>query len=437
MIRPMSWLVTEHWLIGASLMRVSLGVWAVYYYLLHWGVRRELWGPAGVLPFEKFLESGPRINVFQWSSSPLYFEAIYAAAILIAVAVAIGYRSRLMLPLHWLMIWSLQERNQLLGDGGDNIMRIVLLFLALVDTGAHFSLDALRATRSSRWGWRDAARAFCERNRAAQAVVHNFGILLVLAQLSLLYMSTGLYKVMGELWQSGTAVYYILRVDEFSWPGAEVIYRNPYLVVLATYGTVLFELMFLPSLFNRWTRYATIVAGIVFHASIALVMGLVTFAWSMASIYPLLVTDEEYAMADTWFRRRFGLTALYDGWCPACLRSVRWLSRCDLLSLVTFVSFRDAGIVERFGLDAGRAAQRIHSIDAAGRVREGIDAMIALGGRTVVLWPLVLLFWLARLAAGQRFYDAFASRRVILIPGVCADHCATGERPSAAGRQHG
>ena len=94
---------------------------------------------------------------------------------------------------------------------------------------------------------------------------------------------------------------------------------------------------------------------------------------------------------------------------------------------MTFVSFREPGVVPRYGLDAERAAQRIHSVDAAGRVRQGIDAMIAIGGRTVVLWPLVLLFWLARLVAGQRFYDAVASRRVIVIPGVCADHCTTGE----------
>jgi len=429
MIRPVSWLTVEHWRIGASLMRVSLGVWAVYYYLLHWGVRRDLWGPGGVLPFEKFLETGPRINLFQWNPTPVYFDAVYVAAIGVAVAVAVGYRSRLTVPLHWLAIWSLQERNQLLGDGGDNIMRIALLFLTLVNTGAFFSFDAVRASRPApargpgRWGWRYAVRAFCERNRPAVAVIHNFGVLLVLAQLSVLYFSTGLYKVMGELWQNGTAVYYILRVDEFSWPGAEAIYRNPYLVVLGTYGTVWFELMFLPSLFNRWTRCATIIAGIVFHASIALVMGLVTFAWSMMSIYPLLVTDEEYAMADTWFRRRFRLTALYDGWCPACLRSVRWLSRCDLLSLVSFTSFREDGVVERYGVNAERAARRIHCIDATGRVREGIDAMIAIAGRTIVLWPLVPTFWIARAAAGQRLYDAFASRRVVVIPGACADHC--------------
>jgi predicted DCC family thiol-disulfide oxidoreductase YuxK len=430
MSRLMAWLTVEHWLIGASLMRVSLGVWAIYYYVLHWSVRRDLWGPGGVLPFEKFLETGPRINLFQWHPSPLYFEAVYVAAIVVAAAVAVGYRSRLTVPLHWLAIWSLQERNQLLGDGGDNIMRIALLFLALVNTGACFSFDAARSLRAvraapdaGRWGWRRAAGAFCERNRPAVAVIHNFGVLLILAQLSLLYLSTGLYKVMGELWQSGTALYYILRVDEFSWPGAEAVYRNPYLVVLGTYGTVWFEVLFLPSLFNRWTRCATIVAGIAFHASIGLVMGLVTFAWSMVSIYPLLVTDEEYAMADNWLRRRFRLTALYDGWCPACLRSVRWLSRCDLLSLIEFASFRDEGVVGRYGIAPERAARRIHTVDAAGRVREGIDAMIAIAGRTIVLWPLVPVFWVARVAAGQRPYDVFASRRLVVIPGACAEHC--------------
>lgn len=434
MHRAMAWLTGEHWLVGASLVRVSLGLWAVYYYLLHWSVRHDLWGPRGVWPLEKFLETGPRLNVFQWASSAAAFEAIYSAGVVLAVAVAIGWMPRLVLPLHWLMIWSLQERNQLLGDGGDNIMRIVLLFLALVNTGAYFSLDAARAPRaaSGRWGWRAAMRGFCERHRPALAVVHNAGVLLVLVQLSLLYMSTGLYKVMGELWQNGTALYYILRVDEFSWPGAGVIYRNPYLVVLGTYGTVLFELMFLPSLFNRWTRYATMICGIVFHASIALVMGLVTFAWSMMSLYPLLLSDEEYTMAESWFRQRFRLTALYDGWCPVCTRSIRWLSRLDVLSLITFVSLREPGALARYGVDAARATRRIQVVDAAGRVSEGIDAMLAICGRVLALWPAVPLLWVARLVAGQRPYDALASRRLILIPGPCVDHCAA---PAASGEE--
>lgn len=428
--KAFEWLTRQHWLIGAGLMRISLGIWAVYFYVLHWPVRRQLWGPDGFLPFEKFLDASPILNVFSLSRSPVYFEAIYLLAVTVAVLVVVGYLPRLMVPLHWLMIWSFQERNQLLGDGGDNLMRIVLLFLVLVNTGAYFSLTAVR--RSSRPRWRGHAFRLFESAvrmiRPASSVVHNFGVLLILAQLGMLYLSTGLYKAMGELWQNGTALYYILRVDEFSWPGvAELIYRNPYLVVLGTYGTVLFEVLFLPSLFNRWTRYVMIAAGVCFHVGIAMLMGLVTFGWSMLSVYPLLVTDLEYRQIVAWARRRLDLVVFYDGWCPMCTRSVHVLRILDLLSVVEYISFRDPGVVHYYGLDSERAARRIQALDRRGQVREGIDALIAVAARSPLMWPIVPILVLGRGVAGQRFYDAAAARRVILVPGSCQSDCAVSE----------
>jgi predicted DCC family thiol-disulfide oxidoreductase YuxK len=454
----------EHRQIGASLTRISLGVWAVYFYLLHWPVRHALWGPDGFFPHEAFLELGPSLNVFAVSRSPLYADAVLVAGLLLAVGVALGAAPRVVLPLHWLLLWSLQERNPLLTDGGDNIMRIALLFLCLTNTAAYGTVGTgmrvpgraawsrrvglhhwgpsagtcrrlLAAVRRGGAAWRArlaagarAAAAWGARGaatgRAVRAVLHNAGVTLIVAQLSLVYLSTGFYKTMGELWQQGTALYYILRVDEFSLPGrAEVVYRSTPLVVLGTYGTVVFELMFLPCLANRWTRYAVIATGVVFHAAIAYLMGLVTFAWSMLSLYPLLVTDDEYRGLAAWIRRRWGLRVFYDGWCPACTRSARWLARLDLMGLVRWISFRDPGVVARYGLDPDRAARRIQSLDSRGRRREGIDALLAVAVRTPALWPLAPVLGLARRVAGQRLYDALAARRVIVVPGACATHC--------------
>jgi predicted DCC family thiol-disulfide oxidoreductase YuxK len=412
--RLLEWLTEDRWLIGPSITRVLLGAWAVYYYLLHYPVRGLLWGPDGVWPYQRFVASALSINPLRLSPSPLYFEVLFHGALAIALAYTLGVCTRASGALHWLMIWSLQERNVFLGDGGDNIMRIALLFLVLTDAGRYFSVDALRRRRPPR-GW------LGPRLRAA---AHIFGVLLVVSQLALLYASTGLYKVMGEVWQEGTALYYILRVDEFTWPGvAEAIYRSPYAVVFGTYSTVLFEVAFLPALFSRWTRYLVIAAGVLFHAGIALFMGLLTFSWSMLSLYPLLLSDREYLEGLGRLRRRFALTAFYDGWCPWCTRSVRWLSRCDLLTLVRYVSLREPGLVAQSGLDPRRLERRIHSVDARGRVREGIDAMIQLSARSPLLWPLGLGFWVCRALFGQRAYDLLASRRLIVLPGGCGEGC--------------
>lgn len=409
--RFLSWLTTEHWRIGAGLLRVSLGVWAVYFYLLHWPYRAYLWGPTGILPFEKFVELNDSVNVFAWSSSSIYFESVYLSAVIVAVLVVIGFLPRLIIPIHWFLIWSMQERNPFLGDGGDNIMRIVLLFLVLVNTGSILSVHRTRSRSDA------VSLAFL---RPALEVTHNIGVLLIIAQLCMMYMSTGLYKVMGELWQNGTALYYILRVDEFSWPGvAEFIYRNTFLVVAGTYATVLFEVTFAPSLLNRWTRYLMIAAGSFFHLGIAAVMGLVTFGWSILSIYPLLVTDMEYQGVAAWIRRRFRLTVLYDADCAFCARTVRLMDAANLLSLVEFVPFQQLGILTHFGIPLARAKQRMQSVTPDGTIAEGMVSLAQICSRSPMLWPLLPLVWIGRILFGHRLYDLVACRRYLFLGGSC------------------
>ena len=63
------------------------------------------------------------------------------------------------------------------------------------------------------------------------------------------------------MWQSGTALYYVLRTGEFGWPGyAELIYLNVPLMVALTYLTVAFQvsfpfLDFIKIRFDFWTAF--------------------------------------------------------------------------------------------------------------------------------------------------------------------------------------
>jgi len=404
-LRLLAWFTTEHWLIGASLTRVSLGLLALYYYGLHLSVRHTLYGPDGVWPLSQYLLDASPFSLFRYVP-PSAFEALYAAAIAVAVLLTLGVFPRLMTVLHWLFVWSFQDRNPLLGDGGDNFVRIILLFLVLVNTGAYLTVMAPRPRRLVE----------------TKAIVHNVGVLLILAQLAYLYVSTGFYKVMGEVWQNGTALYYILRVEEFTWPAlARYITHNPWLVVGGTYGTVLFEVFFLPALLNRYTRYLVIGAGVLFHVNIALIMGLVTFAWSMLAVYPLLLTDDEYRGVV----RRWRLEVFYDGWCPSCVRSIDLLRSLGT-GLVRYRSFRTVPEI-----DQDRAARRILSRRSDGAIREGMDVLIQIAGRAPCLWPAVPPLVVGRVLFGQRLYDAMARRRLVMVPGGCDEHCPAGQ---ASGR---
>ncbi len=62
-----------------------------------------------------------------------------------AIAFLVGWRTRAATAAQWVFVWSLFERNPALLDGGDNLLRLVLVFMLLIDAGSHLSVDVRRA----------------------------------------------------------------------------------------------------------------------------------------------------------------------------------------------------------------------------------------------------------------------------------------------------
>ncbi|HEX5691992.1 MAG TPA: hypothetical protein VFX76_18385, partial [Roseiflexaceae bacterium] len=199
--------------IGASLFRIVAGLTILYQYLLAYHQRLFLFGPNGVVPFDWFIEQLHQtgsFSLYALDRSTIAFDAIFHGGILIAVLWIVGWHTRLMTLLTWICVWSLHQRNPTLWDGGDNLVQIVLIYAVFANLGATYSMDA--AKRRPRWLEEGAARQ-------AVIVLHNAAMFAVTVQLCLVYGIAGLYKIQGTLWQNGTALYYILRVGEFSWPG--------------------------------------------------------------------------------------------------------------------------------------------------------------------------------------------------------------------------
>ncbi|RKN08396.1 HTTM domain-containing protein [Streptomyces radicis] len=120
--------------------------------------------------------------------------------------------------------------------------------------------------------------------RAVAVPLHNLGVAAVAVQICLVYMVSGLYKVQGQVWQDGTALFYILRVDEFELPGvSSIIYENDLLVYLGTYATVIFLIYFPLGVLVPRIRPWAAAASIGFHLSIAVIMGLTSFALTMVA----------------------------------------------------------------------------------------------------------------------------------------------------------
>jgi hypothetical protein len=114
-------------------------------------------------------------------------------------------------------------------------------------------------------------------------VVHNGAMLVIAAEVCLIYSTAGWYKIQGSRWQDGTALYYPLHLDDFTpWPAlSHVLAGSDVMVMLITYGTVIVQVAFPFTLFNRKVKNVLLVLMMLEHASIAIVLGLPFFSLAM------------------------------------------------------------------------------------------------------------------------------------------------------------
>ena len=106
------------------------------------------------------------------------------------------------------------------------------------------------------------------------------------------------------------------------------------------------------------------------------------------------------------------LVVLFDGGCPICRRTVRFMRRFDWRGRLQFA---DApGLTER------EAMQQMYVVDSRGRRFAGYDAQLRIAREVPLLWPFALVGWVPGLRhiglAVYRYIAANRQRR-----GVCSD----------------
>lgn len=261
---------------GVSGTRALLGFVGLMYYVGQYGERTYLFGPEGALPHADFLEQVSGFSLYTLSGSDGWFQFLFHLGAAAALAVTLGIGGRAGLALHWVLLWSLYQRQPALLDGGDNLAYIVIPFLLLTRCYGRFALPTGAAARL-----RERMPKWWE---AITTPLHNLGVLAIAVQICMVYVVSGLFKVMGDQWQDGTALFYIMRVDEFELPGwSSLVYENDLLVALGTYATIAFLVYFPLGVIAPALRPWAAAASIGFHLSIAFFMGLTGFALTMVA----------------------------------------------------------------------------------------------------------------------------------------------------------
>ncbi|MEC1177353.1 DCC1-like thiol-disulfide oxidoreductase family protein [Metasolibacillus meyeri] len=423
----------KHMLIGASLIRIAFGFIILYNYAIHYSQRYFLWGPNGLIgtssSAEPFLYN---YSLYSLNNSNLYFDIIYHLGIIVSILFIFGYKGKRVAILNFIFVWSIMSQNTLILDGGDNIIRILLFYLLFADTTRYFSIDA--HVKSSK----KHIEAFSLKN-----LVHNLAILACLLQVCILYITSGFHKAMGELWQSGTALYYILQVEEFSHPFfKDFIFSSDIIIVGGSYLAVIVQLAYPFLLFNQKTKYIGMLGVIGLHTGIFIVMGLFSFSFIMIVNQLLFLSDKEYKSCSLYVKRKYekwlsflrpksnklakqspvaSIIVLYDGWCPFCIKSIKKFQRFDWFNRIEFLSFREPAAVANYNIRMANLENRMHSVKRVdGKIEDGIYSINRICKNIPLLWIFVPFISVAIfLGIGQRVYDFIATRRTIFPTGSC------------------
>ena len=295
-------------LYAAAALRIGYGMIFLAYLLREFPHREEIWGPSSPMApalARELLDRTGWFSVLTVSDSPTYFEACYALALLVCVLFAIGWRTRVLSIVFAIVVTSFYARSILMTDGGDNLITLMSIYMVCTACGRRWSLDARRAglrgstRRRMRPFMRLEASEFARQlgvaRRILVTVLHNCGMVVIGAQICILYATAGLYKAQGTDWDNGTALHYVLNLSLFQpWPALSAVAdSHPMMIAIAAYLTVLVQVAFPFALFGR-LKYVILSMLLCMHLGIAVLMGLPLFSGSMVIADAVFLSDRFY-----------------------------------------------------------------------------------------------------------------------------------------------
>jgi hypothetical protein len=226
-----------------ALLRMALAVLILSDLALATEHLRAFYTDDGILP--RHLVYGEHLPLFRLhlQSGAVWFEGmLFAIEAACAIALLLGWRTRLATVLCFVLLVSRQTRNELVLFGPDTVLRIILFWAMFLPLSARWSLDAVRgqSDRLTNYRWLGVA-----------------GVGYII-QFSLVYVINGLMKS-GPTWHvDHTAVARALTLDIYSRPPGVWLNQYDRVTTALTFFTLWIEiwgcLLFVLPVLNGWGR---------------------------------------------------------------------------------------------------------------------------------------------------------------------------------------
>ena len=217
-------------------------------------------------------------------------SALFVIAALCAVGLLLGYRTRLMTVLSWILLISLQNRNPMIVDGGDVFLRCILFWAMFLPLGAVFALDSILTPPSAK-------------TRRVPERIFSIATVALILQICFMYWFTVILKN-DPVWRTeGSALYYALNLDSFATPFGVWLRDFSALLAPLSFATLVIEavgpcLLFLP-IMQGPLRVLIVGTFLLLHAGMGLCLAL--------GVFPFIVAAAWLVLLPSWFWNRYNL----------------------------------------------------------------------------------------------------------------------------------
>jgi len=261
-------------------LRVALG-FILFYDLLTFLPMAEFYlSDQGFVTRLDFLKE--QANPWNWSilyitGSSYFLYAFLGWHFVTLLLFIVGYKTRWQTFFIWIQIVSLHNRNWVVLNGGDELVRCCFILLIFLPLGAIYSWDQYHKKNDS---------------PPTMLVTNSFFNLAIFLQLSIMYVSSAIFKN-HPIWNRDySALHYALNLDLFVRPAGLWLRNQDLLIQPLTAFAYYFEL-FAPLLIIlgiirplwNFSRYLLVISFITFHLFIDTILSVGTFPYFAIAIW--------------------------------------------------------------------------------------------------------------------------------------------------------
>lgn len=387
--------------------RVLIGIIVMADVVYRWPDLMDFYTDVGLIPRSLFTSE----MTMPWSlsfhlanGSYPFIVLMFALHFIFGLMLFLGYKTRWAMLGAFLMTVSVHNRNWLVNNGGDDVLRAILFISIFLPLNRCFSLDSALS-----------------RDKKETKEYFSTWVLAFFLQAFVIYFVSYILKSHPIWREEFTAVHFSSRLDIFATSLGVWLRGYPFLMKFITAFSIYLEwlgplLLILGFIFGkRWwvVRFMIVLLFWGFHLGIFATMTIGLFPFIAITMWSIFIPGEVWDKIQGFFRRKkYGnISIFYDQECGFCQKGVRIIREFFLLPEV---SVSEAQQVPSIYADM----QKNHSwvvVNEEGQRFFHFNAWIELVKHSPLLRPLALFFSLRPVyLLGQKLYHWISTHRPLM-----------------------